>query len=75
MVDKQNPYTCDEIYVVISGTGKFVNGDTRLPFAPREVLFVPASVVYRFEDVTEDFATWVFFYGPKAERSDARTAA
>lgn len=64
VVDKQKPHTRDEIYVVISGTGMFVNGDARLPFEPGEVLFVPAGVVHRFEDFTEDFATWVFFYGP-----------
>ena len=64
VVDKQKPHTRDEIYVVISGTGMFVNGDSRLPFAPGEVLFVPAGVVHRFEDFTDDFATWVFFYGP-----------
>lgn len=64
-VDRQKPHTRDEIYVVISGTGIFVNGETRLPFVPGEVLFVPAGVVHRFEEFTEDFATWVFFYGPE----------
>ena len=28
-------------------------------------LFVPAGVVHRFEDFGDDFATWVFFYGPQ----------
>jgi mannose-6-phosphate isomerase-like protein (cupin superfamily) len=64
-IDRQNPHTRDEIYVVISGTGVFVNGEARLPFMPGEVLFVPAGVVHRFEEFTEDFATWVFFYGPE----------
>jgi mannose-6-phosphate isomerase-like protein (cupin superfamily) len=64
-VDNQKPHTRDEIYVVISGSGTFVNGETRKPFEPGEVLFVPASVVHRFEDFTDDFATWVFFYGPE----------
>jgi mannose-6-phosphate isomerase-like protein (cupin superfamily) len=70
VVDKQNPHTRDEIYVVISGTGTFVNGDTRQPFQPGEVLFVPAGVVHRFADFTEDFATWVFFYGPEGGERD-----
>lgn len=64
-VDNQKPHTRDEIYVIISGTGIFVNGETCHPFEPGEVLFVPAGVVHRFEDFTEDFATWVFFYGPQ----------
>lgn len=64
-IDRQTPHTRDEVYVVISGTGYFVNGESKQPFIPGEVLFVPAGVVHRFEDFTEDFATWVFFYGPE----------
>ncbi|EWG98212.1 DUF427 domain-containing protein [Halomonas sp. BC04] len=63
--DYQTPHTRDEVYVVISGSGQFINGDTRQPFEAGEVLFVPAGVVHRFEDFTDDFATWVFFYGPE----------
>ncbi len=64
-VDKQKPHTRDEIYVVISGTGTFISGETRKTFEPGEVLFVPAGVMHRFENFTDDFATWVFFYGPE----------
>lgn len=64
-VDRQQPHTRDELYVVISGTGFFVRGDERLPFVPGEVLFVPAGMSHRFEDFSSDFATWVFFYGPE----------
>lgn len=64
-VDPQQPHTRDEVYVVVSGSGMFVNGDTRRPFGSGEVLFVPAGVVHRFEEYTEDFVTWVFFYGPE----------
>ncbi len=64
-IDRQLPHTCDEVYVVISGSGYFVNGNARQPFQPGEVLFVPAGVVHRFEEFTEDFVTWVFFYGPE----------
>lgn len=63
--DRQQPHTRDEVYVVISGSGTFVNGGVRRPFEPGEVLFVPAGTEHRFEDFTEDFATWVFFYGPE----------
>lgn len=64
-IDKQQPHTRDEIYVVVSGSGYFVNGDERHPFVPGQVLFVPAGTIHRFEDFTDDFATWVFFYGPE----------
>lgn len=64
-VDLQVPHDQDEIYVVLSGSGTFVRGDARQPFEPGEVLFVPAGVPHRFEQFTEDFATWVIFYGPE----------
>lgn len=64
-IDKQQPHERDEIYVVISGNGFFVNGVERHRFEPGQVLFVSAGVVHRFEDFSDDFAVWVFFYGPK----------
>jgi mannose-6-phosphate isomerase-like protein (cupin superfamily) len=64
-VDHQTPHPRDEIYVIASGTGSFINGDLRHPIEPGEVLFVPAGVEHRFIDFTDDFATWVFFYGPE----------
>lgn len=63
--DTQRPHTRDEIYVVIAGTGSFINGSERHPFAPGDMIFVPAGVVHRFEDFSPDFATWVIFYGPE----------
>lgn len=70
-VDRQQPHKRDEVYVVIAGHGSFVNGDTRRPFAPGDLLFVPAGVTHRFEDFSDDFATWVIFYGPEGGERDA----
>lgn len=64
-IDPQQPHSQDEIYIVQSGTGVFVLGDERQPFEPGEALFVPAGVVHRFEDFSDDFAAWVVFYGPQ----------
>ena len=64
-VDTQQSHTRDELYVVIAGTGSFVNGETRHPFGPGDMIFVPAGVAHRFEDFSDDFATWVIFYGPE----------
>lgn len=36
-VDGQTPHLRDELYVVASGTGEFVNGPDRHPFGPGEV--------------------------------------
>jgi len=63
--DPQKPHTRDEIYVVVTGRGTFVNGEERHPFGPGDFLFVPAGVVHRFEAFSDDLALWVFFYGPE----------
>lgn len=63
-VDRQKPHDRDEIYVIISGSGFFMNGAHRRPFVAGEVLFVEAGAEHRFEEFSDDFATWVLFYGP-----------
>ena len=62
--DPQTPHDQDELYLVASGRGTFFVGGQRVPFGPGDVLFVTASVEHRFEGFTDDFATWVVFYGP-----------
>lgn len=64
-VDLQQPHSRDEVYVVVSGTGEFMNDGERTTFAPGDFLFVPAGVEHRFENFTDDFSTWVIFYGPE----------
>ena len=68
--DLQSPHTRDEIYVIIAGTGEFVNGPKRSPFGLGDVLFVPAGVEHRFENFSDNFSTWVFFYGPEGGEVD-----
>jgi len=68
-VDPQQPHSRDEVYVVASGSGVFVNGGSRATFEQGEVLFVAAGVKHRFEDFSEDFSAWVFFYGPEGGES------
>ena len=63
--DPQQPHSRDEVYIVVSGSGTYVNGETRDSFVAGDFLFAEAGVVHRFEDFTEDFAVWVLFYGPE----------
>ena len=62
--DLQTPHDQDELYIVASGQGTFFVGGQRVAFGPGDVLFVAAKVEHRFEDFSDDFATWVVFYGP-----------
>jgi mannose-6-phosphate isomerase-like protein (cupin superfamily) len=68
--DPQTPHTRDEVYVVAQGSGDFVSGSTRESFQPHDVLFVAAGVEHRFENFGDDFAVWVFFYGPEGGEID-----
>lgn len=68
--DLQTPHSRDEIYVVAQGSGEFVCGPTRQSFSPNDVLFAAAGAEHRFENFSDDFAVWVFFYGPEGGEAD-----
>lgn len=64
-LDRQSPHNRDEIYVVARGQAQFFNGRSTVAVAAGAFLFVPAGVEHRFVEFSEDFAVWVFFYGPE----------
>ena len=64
-VDIKNTPEQDELYIVIAGSGDFLYEQETIPFKPGDFLFVPAGVVHRFQNFTDDFSTWVIFFGPK----------
>lgn len=72
--DLQTPHAQDEVYAVVSGRGVFVCEGTRASFGPGDLLFAPAGSVHCFEDFSEDFATWVIFYGPEGGGAPVVTA-
>lgn len=63
--DFQTPHEQDELYVIVSGSGEFTSDGQPYTFAPGDVFFVPAGVEHRFTRFTDDFVTWVIFYGPR----------
>jgi mannose-6-phosphate isomerase-like protein (cupin superfamily) len=64
-VDTQAPHQQDELYVIARGHGHFNRNDEVLECKAGDVLFVPAGMEHRFERFSDDFATWVIFYGPQ----------
>jgi mannose-6-phosphate isomerase-like protein (cupin superfamily) len=62
-VDPQTPHARDELYVIASGSGKFFCAGETETIATGDVLFVAAGVEHRFENFTDDFSTWVIFFG------------
>lgn len=69
--DRQRPHARDEVYVVARGEGLFFDGSERHPVRAGSFIFVPAFQEHRFERFTQDFALWVFFYGPEGGEAGA----
>lgn len=63
--DLQQPHAQDELYFVHSGTGQMVINGQRFDAAAGDAFFVAAGVAHQFENFSNDFVTWVVFYGPK----------
>ena len=61
-LDHQTAHKDDEFYFIISGTGQIVIAGERQAFAPGDAFFVAAGVDHRFENFTDDFATWAIFF-------------
>lgn len=63
-IDDQQPHLQDELYFIAKGSGTFSCGGETVQFGPGDALFAAAGVEHRFEEFTDDFETWVVFYGP-----------
>lgn len=61
--DLQTPHTQDELYFIATGKSLFIREDEQVTCRAGDVLFVPAGMKHRFENFSDDFATWVVFYG------------
>jgi mannose-6-phosphate isomerase-like protein (cupin superfamily) len=71
-VDPQKPHDQDELYFPISGTATLRIGENTFIAKVGTVHFVPAGADHRFESFSEDFSTWVVFWGPKGGEPAAR---
>ena len=63
--DDQSPHTRDELYIIASGTGDFFCAGETKPFAIGDFFLAPKGVEHRFENFSDDFATWVIFIGAR----------
>lgn len=68
-IDPQTPHQRDEVYVIASGSGTFVQEGEERAVAVGDLIHVPAGTDHRFVNFTDDFATWVIFFGPVPGRS------
>jgi mannose-6-phosphate isomerase-like protein (cupin superfamily) len=71
-VDRQQPHTEDEAYVVLAGRGRFTAGAETCSVGPGDTLFVAAGVPHRFHDITEQLQLIVAFGPAEGSRSAGR---
>ncbi len=62
-LDRQAPHSQDELYIIIAGEAEFFRDGETMKCNKGDVLFVPAKMEHRFINFSEEFATWVVFYG------------
>jgi mannose-6-phosphate isomerase-like protein (cupin superfamily) len=60
--DYQTFHEEDEFYFIARGNGKLVIDGESFDFTAGDTFFVAARVPHRFEEFTDDFATWAIFF-------------
>ena len=68
-VDRQQPHTEDEAYVVLAGRADFTAGSETRAVVPGDTIFVPAGVPHRFHDIAETLRLIVVFGPAEGSRS------
>ena len=63
--DRQQPHDQDELYVILSGRSGFTRSGERTECSAGDVILVPARMQHASVDFTDDFRTWVIFWGPQ----------
>jgi mannose-6-phosphate isomerase-like protein (cupin superfamily) len=63
ITDTQQPHKQDELYIIASGHATFNRDGQKTSCQKGDLLFVPAGMKHHFENFSNDFATWVIFYG------------
>lgn len=67
--DHQTPHAQDELYIISNGSADFDRNGETLNCKIHDVLFVPAGMPHRFFNISDDFGTWVIFYGENDKES------
>lgn len=60
--DYQTPHEKDEFYIIVSGTADLITEDKTINCAIGDAVLVRAGDLHHFENISDDFATWVIFF-------------
>jgi mannose-6-phosphate isomerase-like protein (cupin superfamily) len=63
--DPQTPHNQDELYYVVSGSGRIRVHEHDRPVGPGSIVFVEAGVEHRFHTITSDLTVLVVFAPPE----------
>jgi mannose-6-phosphate isomerase-like protein (cupin superfamily) len=68
--DQQSSHKQDEIYIVQTGSATLKHETREFPCRAGDVIFVRATTNHQFTNMSDDFETWVIFYGPEGGEFD-----
>jgi mannose-6-phosphate isomerase-like protein (cupin superfamily) len=60
--DYQTPHDKDEIYIIVRGAADLIHESEIVSCRPGDAVFVAAGESHHFENISDDFATWVIFF-------------
>lgn len=60
--DYQTAHEKDEFYIIVSGAAELVKNDETIYCKTGDAVFVAAGEDHHFENISDDFATWVIFF-------------
>jgi mannose-6-phosphate isomerase-like protein (cupin superfamily) len=61
-LDYQTPHDKEEFYIIVGGTADLIKTGEAINCRTGDALFVAAGEEHHFENISEDFATWVIFF-------------
>src|SRR5215203_2637617 len=60
--DYQTPHEKDEFYIIVSGSADLIHEGKTVSCKIGDAVFVAAGEDHHFENISQDFATWVIFF-------------
>ena len=60
--DYQTPHEKDEFYIIVSGSADLLKENETVSCRLGDAIFVGAGEPHHFENISDDFATWVIFF-------------
>lgn len=68
--DAQTPHDQDELYFIVGGTAVLNIEDVHYEASSGDAFFVAARQRHNFCEISDDFVTWVVFWGPNGGETE-----